>query len=683
MKPAVTQLYEIANYIRQCDVVGSVTKTKDTRCYDAVTAFDIETSKIATGDNLVSGEPEYRSIMYIWQYSIDGIYTVYGRTWDEFLDFFRDLSSLLEYRLLVYVHNLSYEFSFIRGIYKFQNEDIFFMDVRKPLYFKMFGKLEFRCSYRLFNMNLERVMKAEEVPEEYQKTELDYSITRYPWTDLTEDELKYCRNDVLGLCLAIRHRLTKTGDDLSTIPLTSTGYIRRLMKKATEPWREMFKWAAPDPYSYLLLRSAFRGGNTHANRCYSGVICYDVHSVDVTSSYPYCLLCREYPLTAFRYVKLTEDEVMQKIRNRRHALLLHVRMYNLNCYDYPIPYLSISRCITFEPSYRYLKKDNGRIISAAMVELAITDIDFKIILDQYKPEKIEYLHIYESDYMPLPKPAQDLIKKLYYDKCTLKGKDSYLYARSKELLNSCYGMAAQDILTNEITYNNGNYTVKREDARTYILMKNTLRNALPYAVGVWCTAYAREHLEEGFKTVINQGGKIIYCDTDSIKYTGEVDFTEMNKAIAKKSYKVSYEGKDYILGTYAIEETAALFKTLGAKKYVSVYGDDLSITVAGVPKKNGAEELRECGGIYAFNPGFVFHAGKLMSIYNDEPFTCEAEGREITSYSDVTLYETTYTVGITRDYEELLDDILTYHKVSDMIEINKLIKKGVLDEYNR
>ena len=678
---ALSKIWDIVSLIKNSEVVGSITDTgkgkkRDTRVYNCVSAFDIEVSKIPTGEKLGTGEAEYRSVMYIWQFSVEGEITVYGRTWAEFLEFFETLDSLIDYKFVVYVHNLSYEFSFIHGIYPFKNDDIFFMNVRKPLYFKMFNHLEFRCSYRLFNMNLQKVMEVEEVPEQYQKTELDYSIVRYPWTDLTDEELIYCRNDVLGLCLAIKNRLTKTGDTMETIPLTSTGYIRRLMKEATQAFREQFKYAAPDTFIYKMLRSAFRGGNTHANRQYSGVMCYNVKSIDVTSSYPYCLLCRDYPLTAFRFVKYTREQIESIIRQHRKALLIHCKMYNIKT-EHPIPYISFSKCINTEPKHTELKKDNGRILEAEMVEVSITDIDYKIIVDQYQIESIEFLHVFESDYLPLPRPAKQLIQKLYYDKCTLKKKDAYLYARSKELLNACYGMAAQDILNFIITFNAGNYKINKEPASTYLLIRNTTRNALPYAVGVWCTAYAREHLEAGFSEVMRQGGKIVYCDTDSIKYTGEVDLTEMNKAIAKKSYTVQYEGTDYILGTFASEATADLFKTLGAKKYVCQYGDKLKITIAGVPKEAGARELEEAGGIHAFQKGFVFRAGKLMSVYNDEPFACEIDGHRIESRSDVTLYETEYTVGLSSDYEELISDNLQFEKVVDIMKINKYLREEV------
>lgn len=673
---ALSKIFDIVSIIKNSGVVGSVGSDgkKDTRIYNCVSAFDIEVSKIPTGSTLGTGEPEYRSFMYIWQFSVEGVITVYGRTWAEFLEFFQTLDAMLEYKFVVYVHNLSYEFSFIHGIYPFKPDDIFFMNVRKPLYFKMYNHLEFRCSYRLFNMNLQKVMQVEEVPAEYQKTELDYSILRYPWTELTNDEIIYCRNDVVGLCLAIKHRLTNTGDTMETIPLTSTGYIRRMMKEATAAFRDQFKYAAPDPYIYKLLRSAFRGGNTHANRKYSGVMCYDVKSVDVRSCYPYQLLCRDYPLTAFRFVRYDADQIRQIIRQKRKALLIHCRMYGIKT-DHPIPYISYSKCIDSRPTHKEMKKDNGRILEADMVEMSITDIDYQLIIDQYQPERIEILHVFESDYLPLPRQAKELIKKLYYDKCTLKKKDAYLYARSKELLNACYGMAAQDILNNIIKYIDGLYKIDKETASTYKLIRNTTRNALPYAVGVWCTAYARQHLNAGFNEVINQGGKIVYCDTDSIKYTGEVDFTELNKRIQKKSYAVNYDGTDYILGTFETEQTADLFKTLGAKKYVCQYGDQLKITIAGVPKEAGARELLEAGGIHAFKKGFVFHAGKLMSVYNDEPYSTEIDGHIIESRTDVTLYETEYTVGLSEDYEELISDNLQYAKTVDIMRINKYLRR--------
>ena len=74
-----------------------------------------------------------RSIMYVWQVCINGR-VIYGRTWDQFLELCDYLSS--EYalgpdrRMVIWVHNLAYEFSFLSGLYPFQDEDCFFRDIR-------------------------------------------------------------------------------------------------------------------------------------------------------------------------------------------------------------------------------------------------------------------------------------------------------------------------------------------------------------------------------------------------------------------------------------------------------------------------------------------------------------------------------------------------------------------------
>ena len=55
--------------------------------------------------------------------------------------------------------------------------------------------------------------------------DLDYKKLFTPNTLLTMSELGYCYNDVMGLYEAIIYLLKE--DTLVTIPLTSTGYVRR------------------------------------------------------------------------------------------------------------------------------------------------------------------------------------------------------------------------------------------------------------------------------------------------------------------------------------------------------------------------------------------------------------------------------------------------------------------------
>ena len=97
--------------------------------------------------------------------------------------------------------------------------------------------------------------------------EYNYDIIRYPWTDLTEQELAYQCHDVLGVVECIQTELYRDGDNLYKIPLTSTGYVRRDVKRAMKPISHRLMYQLHmEQEVYEMLKRAFRGGDTHANR---------------------------------------------------------------------------------------------------------------------------------------------------------------------------------------------------------------------------------------------------------------------------------------------------------------------------------------------------------------------------------------------------------------------------------
>ena len=98
---------------------------------DVVTAFDIETTTLnfpLEDGKLVNSH----AFMYVWQFQLNDI-TIMGRTWDECLQLFFKLADACkrirkEKRLeqlpvvVIWVHNLAYEFQFLSGLYPFRNE---------------------------------------------------------------------------------------------------------------------------------------------------------------------------------------------------------------------------------------------------------------------------------------------------------------------------------------------------------------------------------------------------------------------------------------------------------------------------------------------------------------------------------------------------------------------------------
>ena len=275
--------FDIESYIHGRGIVSRPQGNAGVRRYDPdyvdiISAFDIETTYLAE---------DRQSIMYIWQWAFDDICLI-GRTWDEFKALRGRVSQALEGKyLVVYVHNLSYEFQFISdpSIYEFKAAEVFAVRPRKVLKCTMKEyNIEFRCSYLHSNMSLDKFLERQGV--EHRKLTYDYKKLRYPWTILTDEELSYCVNDVIGLVEAIRHEMSIDGDTLHTIPMTSTGYVRREAKRALRPYGRQINDMLPEYEIFQMLREAFRGGNTHASRHVAGEIITDVHSYDRSSSYP-------------------------------------------------------------------------------------------------------------------------------------------------------------------------------------------------------------------------------------------------------------------------------------------------------------------------------------------------------------------------------------------------------------
>lgn len=163
------------------------------------------------------------------------------------------------------------------------------------------------------------------------------------------------------------------------------------------------------------------------------------------------------------------------------------------------------------------------------------------------------------------------------------------------------------------------------------------------------------------------GADVIYCDTDSIKFTGDhrADFDRINKelqetAVKAGAYADNRDGKRYYLGTWDQEDTMVRFKTLGAKKYLYELEDGrIRSTIAGVNKKRGQEFFTE-NGFEAFKKGTVIeNSGHLVAYRNDDPIhKITVDGCEMITASNVALVDDTYTLGITSSYIDLLDKVM-------------------------
>mgnify|MGYP000852135436 FL=1 len=596
--------------------------------------FDIESTSF----------PDHKiAVMYLWQFYYKAEYKT-GRTWKEFINLIKSIDT--PNRLVIFVHNLSYEFQFFR---RFFNWDEVMIVKSRTILKAVTGNIEFRCSYLLTNRSLDSFLKVMQVEHKKLSGEkFDYKKRRLWNTPLTEYEQEYAKMDVVGLYEGIKKKLVLNGDTIATMPLTSTGYVRRDIKRAIARKRYYLARIMPKGDLYQTLRNGFRGGNTHANRFVAEQVIEGVKACDRASSYP-----AEAALAKYPYKLIPDNRDIDTIIYKLHrACIFEIKMTNIYLKEdtWPVPYISLSKCT----GVRGAVLDNGRILSADELTTTITDIDYKILKEEYHFEIESISHVYSGIYKELPKELTDLVLHYFEQKTKLKYGDPIEYAKFKELLNAIYGCCAQDPGKESIEYVNGDYEIvdKSIDERL-----EESRPVLPYQWGVWITAHAREELEKMIR-IAHEQGLFVYADTDSCYYCGDIDIASYNnaqisKAEAHKAMAYDVKGKVHYLGVFEEEGEYDKFITMGAKKYCTEKDGEIKLTVAGVNKEKGAEEL---GTIDNFRKGFVFKkAGGTTSYYDDGDIRIvEIDGTKCITGASICITDSTYKLGLSKDYASLL-----------------------------
>ncbi|MBR4414342.1 MAG: hypothetical protein IKS59_03380 [Aeriscardovia sp.] len=670
-------------YGHEFDVIGNLDNTIYTFDIESTSYLDLYGQQVNACDYLSLSEADReaaipKGLMYIWQFSInDNVY--YGRTWEEFRKFLERLEENSEFRKIVFVHNLSFEFQFLRTVFSIKK--VLSRKSRKVMSAELNDfNITFRCTYYMSNCALAKLPEVFNLPVEKQVGDLDYDKIRTPKTPLTAKEMKYCEYDCLVVYEYIKIEL-QTYKTVNKIPMTATGKVRKELQAITlkDPkWRKKIGACINiKPSVYNMLIEAFAGGYTHANYIYTDEVLKNVDSYDETSAYPYVLVSYRFPMGKFKECRITAREDM--IEN--FAYLIRVRFTNINS-KYYNNFISASKCLNFSGA----KLDNGRIKSAREITITLTDVDFKFILDTYEVESYEILESYFTKYEYLPKKFIKFVLQKYINKTQYKdveGKEVE-YALEKGKFNSIYGMTVTNMIRDEVDYDDVKGWNETPLTNTDIfdkLVKEKNKGFLSFAWGVWVTAYARDNL---LRRVIELDKYVVYCDTDSIKLVQGYDrciFTDYNESVIKRIKNTcqlldipfdSYAPKDskgihHLLGIFENETgkgrevTYDKFITQGAKKYAVEINGEIKITVSGVPKKKGSKCIKR---IEEFRDDLVFDAditNKKNVMYNDDqaPFDLiDYLGLKyrVKDKSACCLLPATYTLGKSLEYADLLTD---------------------------
>lgn len=659
--------------------------------YSDFGVIDTEWTNISDTDGRGCG------LVYIWQFCLFGkVY--YGRSLDDLVVFYRNVVSTLglnqKRKLVVYVHNASADLQFLQSWIPFK--EIKAISERKILSAVTYEGVEFRCSYLLSNMSLKKFL--ENMKVEHQKLpDYDYDGIRTPDSILTDEEMAYAENDVIGLYEAIHIRMEKDGDDIITIPATATGYVRRFVRgecNKDKHYHRVIMDQRLTAKQYGECKAAFRGGNTHANRRLAGKVIKEVRSFDITSCYPAACVYEDYPMGAF----YATDDPIGSIESG-YAVLMRVRFRNLET-EAPIPYLSISKCttdiglISLRPDLHkaMFQVDNGRILRAGgWTETVINEVDYQIICKCYRWDDFEVVTAYKAKKGKLPEPIRKSICALFAEKTLLKREENlqYEYMKSKNMLNATYGMMVMDPVRDIVEVEEGHWTTERPANVSEELDKYYKRRSsfLSYQWGVWVTSYARSYLQEVIDLC---GDNVVYCDTDSVKFITDdsiiAEIMKINERIQKRAEEETKNGFEcmawtketsehkselQVLGLWDDEGLYTEFKTFGAKKYAFVKKGAFKFVVSGLGKK-AISEIK-CMDDFILGKEVV-NSGRTCSWYDDDfsPHYLKINGKEYEVRSSLCITDTTYTLGVTDEYLDLVEEIgKTYERV-------KLGKKKIL-----
>lgn len=655
--------------------------------------FDTETSY----DHKADKDP----VGWVYQWAMEfNNEIVVGRTLIEWL---LTLNKLYEYydlneekRLLIYVHNLSYDFTyfyqFLLGTYG--EPEILAVKAHKILIAR-FGGLEFRCSYLLSNMSL--ALWGIKLNSTVRKMvgAIDYEAQHYPDEELTQEDWDYMANDVLSLKENVYREMLFYNDNCSSIPYTSTGYVRRDTRKACQKdktYRPWFRETRLDAEIYLRHVEAFAGGLTHGNRHLGGKTIKGVGHDDAKSHYPSQQQLRYFPAGPWlHYYKYSvdgqlSDYTFKKLINEQ-CCLITIMFNNLKIKPHvTCPCVSKHKIsnfwdVDFRNDMNKKGTDNGKVLYAyGNVMLTVTELDLYWIFRQYDTDGYLVVDLWTSERGRMKQPILDTVNSYFKNKETLP--DGQLRDKSKNKLNGIYGMTATNPVRQEVTFNYDTLEWIEEPAKgldelqgeldKYYRSRNNFNN---YSYGVYTTAWARYTLLTYIEDVIGYEN-FVYADTDSAFYIKKPEIEERRKAYNERMIAENkrlhlgvknIKGKMSYYGVFEDEGDLKQFRFLHAKCYAGIDMDDkLNVTIAGVTKDNKQPKdhpdyitsAQELGDIENLHDGFVFtHCGGTKSQYIEAPVgVANIEGHEVYYASRCIITTTTKELGGTVEGIEIWEE---------------------------
>ena len=624
-----------------------------------------------TSHNHEEDENKLLGWIYQWAFTYEDT-LVYGRRPSELMECFKkivNVNGLGRYKvwgkedeyvtkkIVVFVHNLSYDYEYmkawLRQSFPDGEEKTIAVAAHKVIVYETHG-IQFRCSYRLTQKSLDAWAKAMNSKNRKLVGAIDYDKVRYQDDELTQTDWDYMFMDVLTLDECVSLQMKVHNDDITTIPYTVTGYVRRDARKAFKNdshERVEFRRSRLYYETYMLCRKEFAGALTHGNRFKQGQIVKGcIRHRDFSSHYPSQQRYYYAPVGAptLEFDASTDGDMsMHELLEigKNHCFLAAITIENPEVKEgITLPYLQTYKFFENKTTDVKTIDDNGRILKATgRACIVVNEIDLKWLVKQYK-FSFHIEKVYKFQRGKFPKYLRDTVDNYFVGKTVLKNKckalkkqgfseDSIEYIEAyrdlmivKGKLNGIYGMSATDpvrqmFIDSQITGEWEHPKLTEEEIKIaleeYYDGKN---NFMAYQLGVWTTALARNELLEFVELIGYEN--FIYADTDSIFYFSTPEIEERIEArnayfrdqCDKTHCFIEVEDKRIYYNQFELEdEVITEFKFLHSKCYAYIVlkedgTEEMIVVIAGVAKhgRNGNTRVNELGSLDELKDGKVF-----------------------------------------------------------------------------
>ena len=700
--------------------------------YTTGAAYDTESSTIMHKEKINAKDPDSpdryvidNCFVYHIQFAIGERYFTF-RTFGDFSNFlYRLLCELNEMsddenkpKLIIWVANLSHEWSFMKNTLKDYNiTKIFAKNRREPLLIEVDNLIQFREAIGLFGHSLADISKNWCTKYKKLSGDLDYNKVRTFNTPLDDTESAYCKNDVLVLT-EMHENVFKAytrENGVIYLPYTTSGFVRLKLKEQIENDEYLTEYRSQNPKfekynnvkmlkifnrniyttadDWNILRSfGFSGGVVGSNIDSVGKELHNIKCADITSDYPYQMLSKSFPtgpiatggkkewLNALNDHKpafaLVRIELMKS--NTDHAFLSKHKILNIKRNN--------AEFYARHGEPRNTIFNNGKLMTGENIVIIINDVDYSIYRKAYDIKNMTVLKcwFFPWGYHKLPDWLTSCVISDYITKSKLKkemghaAQSNIVYRDAKARCNTYYGTLStrpEDIfnMLDALSLFTPEKEFTFDDLR-----KNTWLN--PYWA-FYVTSYARKMLIE---KIIEYPDCIVQYDTDSLYYKDNKQGKELEKALQAHNEKCmkanarrfkNVENNEFLddLGTWDFDDIYSRFLCLGAKKYIKEQNGEIITVIAGLPKSAIPKEIvtKQLQNPFEYYNSFTAEKGKIIienmfhnklaSAYSDVNYT---KFVPITDYKNETVLQPVssyhallpidFTLGLAEDYLKLI-----------------------------